>query len=220
VTFTCSDSLSGLAAGSPPAPTILSTEGTGQSASGTCTDVAGNPASATVSNIKIDLTAPEAYYQFDLATKDIAVFGSDSLSGVPAGPIAPSSVITVSAVEQLRTYSVTDRAGNVLQLVVRTHKVGHLLTAHVVTTKYGNAAATPAPFNRQTYTWTLRPNGTVATLDQLNWAATALVQAEYVAATNKTAVTKWLPLPVVRQVRTGLVLLRLATSHGDLTIEY
>ena len=73
---------------------------------------------------RIDLTAPEAYYQFDLATKDIAVFGRDSLSGVPAGPIPPSSVITVSAGEQLRTYNVTDRAGNVLQLVVRTRKVG------------------------------------------------------------------------------------------------
>jgi hypothetical protein len=58
VSFQCSDALSGLAAGSPPAPTTLSSEGAGQSVSGTCTDVAGNVASATVSNINIDKTAP------------------------------------------------------------------------------------------------------------------------------------------------------------------
>jgi uncharacterized repeat protein (TIGR01451 family) len=58
VSFQCSDALSGLAAGSPPAPTTLSSEGAGQSVSGTCTDVAGNAASATVSNINIDKTAP------------------------------------------------------------------------------------------------------------------------------------------------------------------
>ena len=58
VTFQCSDSLSGLAAVSPPAPTTLTSEGAGQSVTGTCTDVAGNSASATVSGINIDKTPP------------------------------------------------------------------------------------------------------------------------------------------------------------------
>lgn len=58
VSFQCADAFSGLAAGSPPAPTTLSTEGAGQSVTGTCTDVAGNSASATVSGINIDKTPP------------------------------------------------------------------------------------------------------------------------------------------------------------------
>jgi hypothetical protein len=58
VSFTCTDALSGLAAGSPPAPAVFSTEGANQSGSGACQDLAGNSASATVSGINIDKTPP------------------------------------------------------------------------------------------------------------------------------------------------------------------
>ncbi|HEY6391022.1 MAG TPA: hypothetical protein VIX89_07080 [Bryobacteraceae bacterium] len=59
VAFAGTDALSGLAGCT--APVILSTEGTGLSASGTCTDNAGNvSAPATVAGIKIDKTAPVA----------------------------------------------------------------------------------------------------------------------------------------------------------------
>ena len=57
VTFTGADSLSGIA--SCTAPITLSTEGPGQTASGLCTDNAGNvSATATVSGINIDKTPP------------------------------------------------------------------------------------------------------------------------------------------------------------------
>jgi hypothetical protein len=56
--FQCSDVLSGLAAGSPPAPTVLSAEGANQSVTGTCQDLAGNSASTAVSGINIDTTPP------------------------------------------------------------------------------------------------------------------------------------------------------------------
>ncbi|HLB88315.1 MAG TPA: hypothetical protein VJK29_11745 [Terriglobales bacterium] len=58
VSFQCSDSLSGLAVVSPPAPTILSSEGANESVSGTCQDLAGNSASATLGGINIDKTPP------------------------------------------------------------------------------------------------------------------------------------------------------------------
>jgi hypothetical protein len=58
VGFSCSDSQSGLAPGSPPPPTVVSTEEANQSVIGTCTDLAGNSASMTVGDINIDLTAP------------------------------------------------------------------------------------------------------------------------------------------------------------------
>jgi hypothetical protein len=49
---------SGGASGSDAGDDVLSSEGAGQSASGSVTDLAGNTASASVSGINIDLTAP------------------------------------------------------------------------------------------------------------------------------------------------------------------
>ena len=56
VHWTCSDVLSGVA--TCPADSYLPNDGTNLSASGTTTDVAGNTATATVSGINIDATAP------------------------------------------------------------------------------------------------------------------------------------------------------------------
>jgi hypothetical protein len=56
VSFTCGDNLSGVASCGPNQ--TLSSEGTDQSASGTAVDNAGNSATATVSGIDIDKTAP------------------------------------------------------------------------------------------------------------------------------------------------------------------
>lgn len=58
VSFLCSDALSGLATGSPTAPVVLTSEGAGQSASGTCVDVAGNSRSIKLDGINIDKTPP------------------------------------------------------------------------------------------------------------------------------------------------------------------
>jgi len=55
VSFTCSDTLSGIA--SCPAPIIVSTEGIAQVVSGTATDFAGNSATASV-DISLDTTLP------------------------------------------------------------------------------------------------------------------------------------------------------------------
>jgi hypothetical protein len=56
VSYACSDSGSGLS--SCDAPAVISTEGSGQSATGTATDLAGNAAQATLSGINIDTTPP------------------------------------------------------------------------------------------------------------------------------------------------------------------
>jgi hypothetical protein len=59
VTYSGTDALSGIDV--CDAPDVLSSEGAGQSASGTCTDKAGNESDlATASGIKIDKTAPTA----------------------------------------------------------------------------------------------------------------------------------------------------------------
>jgi hypothetical protein len=58
VAFACTDSLSGVAAGSTKGATTLSADTAGASVSGSCTDLAGNTASATVGPIRIDTTPP------------------------------------------------------------------------------------------------------------------------------------------------------------------
>lgn len=94
-TFQCSNALPGLAAGSPPAPTVVSTEGAGQSVTGTCTDLAGNSASFTVGDINIDLTGPAITASVNSSTlwpangKMVPVIVSgtmtDALSGIKPG---------------------------------------------------------------------------------------------------------------------------------------
>src|SRR5205807_6319270 len=56
VTFACTDGGSGVA--SNTAPVSIVEEGANQSASGNCTDQAGNSSSANFSSINLDRTAP------------------------------------------------------------------------------------------------------------------------------------------------------------------
>jgi hypothetical protein len=111
VTYTANDALSGV--NSSPKADVLG-EGVDQSASATVTDAAGNSASAGVSGINIDKTAPELTGSFSSGwhTDDVTVSWkcTDALSG-PAGQPADTTVEgeggSLSA-----TASCTDNAGN------------------------------------------------------------------------------------------------------------
>jgi hypothetical protein len=132
VTFTCADPLSGgVASGvaSCSAPTTLY-EGKGQSVTGNAADVAGNTASATVSGINIDKTAPvttaapdraansNGWYKADVT---VTLAATDNLSGVAkteynldgAGWTAYTTPVAISA-EGIHTmqYRSTDKADN------------------------------------------------------------------------------------------------------------
>jgi hypothetical protein len=118
VTFGGSDALSGFDA--CDAPVVLSSEGPNQSATGNCTDKAGNSASATASGINIDKTAPlitasrapaanaNGWNNTDVTASYSA---SDALSGL-ANPPTGSYVFTTEGAGQSHTFSVTDKAGN------------------------------------------------------------------------------------------------------------
>ena len=119
VSFVCSDALSGLAAGSPPTPVSITGEGAGQSASGACSDVAGNSAAVSVNSINIDKTPPSIVAtrapQPNSAgwnnTDVTATFGcSDAVSGIDT--CTPAQVVTTEGAGQLRTGIATDLAGN------------------------------------------------------------------------------------------------------------
>lgn len=126
VHFACVDTLSGLAAGSPPAETLVTQEGAGQSVSGSCTDLAGNSATATMSNINVDKTPPTVVgsrspqpnqYGWNNTNVTVTFTCADSLSGVDTcGPA--SQVVTAEGSDQSRTATAVDLAGNVASATI------------------------------------------------------------------------------------------------------
>ncbi|WP_299444950.1 OmpL47-type beta-barrel domain-containing protein [uncultured Phycicoccus sp.] len=112
VEYTASDALSGIA-GSPKAAAVLG-EGRNQEASSSVTDAAGNTASAGVSGINVDKTAPSLTGSFASGwhTGDVTVTWecTDALSG-PAGQPA-ASVVEGEGKNLSATASCSDVAGN------------------------------------------------------------------------------------------------------------
>jgi hypothetical protein len=118
VTFKCDDAVSMIAACTQPV--TVSSEGAGQSVSGTATNYAGRTAQTTVSGINIDKTAPDltgvpttspnaaGWYTGDVTVQWQA---SDGLSGIDTAP--GNSVITGEGVNLSSSQvSATDKAGN------------------------------------------------------------------------------------------------------------
>jgi YVTN family beta-propeller protein len=103
------------------APVVLSGEGSGQSVSGTCTDLAGNvSAPATVSGINIDKTAPSASASaspgpnangWNNTDVTVSFDGADGLSGIAA--CDPDVVLSNEGAGQSASGTCTDLAGNV-----------------------------------------------------------------------------------------------------------
>lgn len=96
VSFSGSDGLSGV--DSCSGPIVLSSEGASQSASGSCTDLAGNSASASATGINIDKTAPV------VTVTGVANGASYILGSVPAAGCsttdALSGVATTASLSQ------------------------------------------------------------------------------------------------------------------------
>jgi uncharacterized protein YjbJ (UPF0337 family) len=111
VSFAANDALSGLSATSPAQ---VVDEGSNQSASGTATDAAGNSASASVSGINVDKTAPvlSAVFSPGWHSADVVVTWSctDALSGVATGPA--DDTVTGEGGNLSSSATCTDKAGN------------------------------------------------------------------------------------------------------------
>jgi probable HAF family extracellular repeat protein len=120
--FQCADDLSGLAAAGNPAPRVVSTQGAGQSVSGTCTDLAGNSASLTVADINVDLTPPSLTVPDNLIVQQASPAGAvvaysaptivDAGSGVAASSCLPASGAVFPLGSTTVTCAATDLAGN------------------------------------------------------------------------------------------------------------
>ena len=234
VSFTCSDALSGLAVPCPVS-TTLTANGANQSVTGAVTDLAGNSASAT-RTVSIDKTAPEAYNQFNPATLDIQVIGRDGGSGIGSVTVTSTTVKWGDGDEdddgdddkgskaELRTYTVTDAAGNTLVLVEKVKKSGHEIKVSMVSLRYNGGAVITLPENSKSYEWSLNKDGSLKELEQKmevgKGKAKQSVEAKYEGKKNLTTIKVDAPKPETKVVKPGLALLRLATSNGSLVIEY
>jgi len=119
LTWTCADATSGPV--SSPVTQVISTEGAGQSATGTCMDQAGNSASHKDGNVSLDKTAPTVSVTPDRAADHNGWYNhavtysttgsSDALSGIDScdaaitysGPDSGTASVTLHC---------TDKAGN------------------------------------------------------------------------------------------------------------
>jgi len=145
VSFTCGDAMSGVA--SCPAA-YLFVEGANQSKSGTVTDNAGNTASAGVSDVNVDLTAPtitaslaparpvSGWWNIASGAPTVSFTCSDATSGLAGA--CPASHTFGEGVDQSYSQAISDNAGNSASAGVSDVDVD--LTAPTIT-----AAATTGP---------------------------------------------------------------------------
>lgn len=97
-------------------------------------------------SVRIDLTAPEVVIHYDPVVDDIIVQGRDSLSGVTANPVPPTSRTDVewtsfgSDVAELRTYEVRDRADNSTTLYLKVRCSPFAYEASVLAIVYDDVA--------------------------------------------------------------------------------
>jgi hypothetical protein len=205
-------------------------------------DKAGNVEAAPQLAVKIDKTPPEAVVQFDPTTDSLLVFGKDSGSGMPAGPIAPSSSISTSwsrdgAVDngmpdanttaELRTYKLTDLAGNATTLVIKVQVLGQhgdRLKARLVSIQYGSPPPVTFASNTEEFHLVLATDGSLSRLDQQVRVGSGhdqqAVDALFDASQAHTDIRVKSPPPPSVVQKPGLDLLQVATLKGQLSILY
>ncbi len=227
VTFTCSDGVSGVAQCGPTSQ-VLQGEGAGQSRTATATDLAGNAATAQVGPINIDKTAPEAFERFDPESRDLKVFGRDRLSGMSGdGAIPPSSVVALSwggHDARRRTFLVRDLAGNTLQLIDVVKTAGDHLHGRIDSLTRSGESQPELPANSLRFEWSDdRKAADLRNLEQriaIEGRGHPAVRARYDRKTDRTTVIIHASEPEKKQSFPGLLLLRMATEEGGLSLEY
>jgi hypothetical protein len=174
--------------------TTLTTETPGMTLNCAITNGAGLSSTGSVT-VRIDRTPPEAYHQFDPATRTVQMFARDGLSGTAARPGAKSclpaawspdddenssrSVLDVDADAnrrdrpnaQLCTYTITDFAGNKLILVEKIRQVSRgddrdEIRVRIVSTQYNNGPVVSAPANQTDTRSSFSKDGTLRSLVQ------------------------------------------------------
>jgi NHL repeat len=122
VTFTGLDPLSGLAPSGCTPPIPLTGDGQGLSATGTCTDLAGNVGATTVTGINIDTTPPVAVATITPAPNangwnntpvTVSFAGTDGLAGSGIASCSSDVVLSTEGTSETTQGTCIDVAGNV-----------------------------------------------------------------------------------------------------------
>lgn len=125
---------------------------------------------------------------------------------------------------ELRTYKVVDLAGNSLLLVEKVKKKGQEIKVEVVSLQYNGGPLITPPKNTKNFEWATDKRGSIKELEQKMTVGTGKdkqeVEAKYEAKKNQTTIKIHKANRETKVVKTGLVLLRMATDRGKLTIEY
>ena len=187
------------------------------------TDNAGNSEAERTLTVRIDRTAPEAAISFDPATADLGVSVCDTGSGPGTIGVTRAALLrSDDGVAERRTYTLTDGAGNATTVVVDVRQHGHELKATVVSVAYGASAPTSAAPNELSEEWSSIA-GTLHELEQSaeirQGATTTQIEAHYSARTGITRIEREVGETETHATAGGLVLVRLVTDHGGLTIE-
>jgi hypothetical protein len=211
-------------------------------------------------SINIDKTPPSAFNQFDPQTRNVLVFGRDGLSGVPSGPIAPVSVAPARwsmgrgagtdddgdsdddrdsdgdsdrPNAELRTYVITDAAGNTLTIVELVQKSGNQSKVRVVSHQYNDGPVVPFGRNLKHFEWSVaRRTGALTSLEQELSVGRGRdrqrAHAVWDPRKNRTTITVHSGAEdhdgggggTTKVVKPGLVFLRMVIVDGQLVIEY
>lgn len=121
VSFSCTDGLSGVA--QPPQPQTVYPPSTTQSATGTCTDKAGNTGSATFGQINIVTTAPAltatysgGYTPGNWSSQPVTVtFACSPAGGIGVQSVTQPITLSMQGSNQYVTGTCKDIAGNIAQ---------------------------------------------------------------------------------------------------------
>lgn len=122
VTFTCTDSASGVA--QQPAPQVIQPPAAGQTVSGTCTDRAGNTAVATFGGITTVASSPDmsvtysgGYSPGSVTSQPVTVtFGCTPAAGIGVAFLTPPVTVSAAGANQSVSGRCTDVAGNSSQI--------------------------------------------------------------------------------------------------------
>jgi hypothetical protein len=211
----------------------LVNEGASQGVAGDVVDQAGNRATASTT-INIDKTAPEAFVRFSETARDLIVFGRDLLSSTQTDAFTPVRVWTRRHGDgqqdddddglEWRTYRVTDRAGNIEMLTIAVGRDEHELSARLVTVQYNDGLLRVFGENRVRFEWSFDRAGALRQLQQE--VATGRgrdrrrVKATFDGRRNQTTIHTDMDGRGEKKItRPGLVLLRLATTNGQVMVE-
>jgi arginine repressor len=171
-------------------------------------DRAGNREEVKTIIFTIDKTPPEAVIQFDPAKKDLTFAGLDNLS-------APEDIVIADADD---TVTLTDQAGNNTELKLKDKNRKILLQAEIKSLSYNNQPADLGK-NKLSFLWLYDKKGNLNLLTQnVQNRKNYNILATY--AGKNTLLVGIDQNGRISRTLNGLVLLKIATSKGDLAWGY